>query len=128
MKKAAATKKSAKLEAAMSSALVDDNRSSSNDNSSDNQSRNTVSTSASSSLSADALTVQNKKRLFRPSAVAKKVRSVMAGGNKGHQEWTASAVHAMPVTANDEEDGESALASFAALQATLDSVISEMKD
>lgn len=128
MKKAAATKKAAKLEAEMSSGLVDDNRSSSNDNSSDNQSRNTVSTSASSSLSADAPTAQNKKRLFRPSAVAKKVRSVMAGGNKGHEEWTASAIHAMPVTANDEEDGESALAGFAALQATLDSVISEKKD
>ena len=127
MKKAVATEKAAKLvEAEISSGLVEENRSSSNG--SDNQSRNTVSTSASSSFSADAPTTQNKKRLFRPSTVAKTVRSVMAGGNKGHEEWTASAIHAMPVTANDDEDGESALASFAALQATLDSVISEKKD
>lgn len=129
-KKAAAAKKAAtfKQGTEISSGLVDNNRSSSNDNSSDNQSRNTVSTSASSSLSAGAPTVQNKKRSFRPSAVAKKVRSAMAGGNKGHEEWRAAAVHAMPGTPNDEEDGESALASFAALQATLDSVISERKD
>mmetsp|Transcript_12111 Transcript_12111/g.34649 ORF Transcript_12111/g.34649 Transcript_12111/m.34649 type:complete len:1976 (+) Transcript_12111:150-6077(+) len=112
---------------AKKSAKVEYGRASSSDDSSDHQSRNTASTSASSGVTANAPSTPKKKRSFRPTSVAKKVRSALAGG-KGNGGWTASAPRTMPISSNNVDDGESALASFAALQDALDSVISERKD
>jgi len=119
-RKAAAAQKAAKLEAEIIDASADGNGS-------DHPSRNTLSTSASSTASAEAPIIQNKKRSFRPRSVAKKVRSAMAGRNKGHENWTASNIHAL-LTSNNQEEGESAPESFAALQEALESVISERRE
>ena len=107
-------------------------RAPSSDDSSDHHSRNTASTSASSSVTINAPITANKKRSFRPTSVAKKVRSALARG-KGNVDWAASPPRAefpraMPTSSNNEDDGESALASFAALQDALDSIALERKD
>ena len=113
------------------SAKMECDRAPPSDDSSDH-SRNTASTSASSSASANAPISTNKKRSFRPTSVAKKVRSALARG-KGNVDWAASPPRAefpraMPTSTNNEDDGESALASFAALQDALDSIALERKD
>ena len=114
------------------SAKMECDRAPSSDDSSDHHSRNTASTSASSSVTANAPITTNKKRSFRPTSVAKKVRSALARG-KGNVDWAASAPRAefprtIPTSSNNEDDGESALASFAALQDALDSIALERKD
>ena len=114
------------------SAKMECDRAPPSDDSSDHHSRNTASTSASSSASANAPISTNKKRSFRPTSVAKKVRSALARG-KGNVDWAASPPRAefpraMPTSSNNEDDGESALASFAALQDALDSIALERKD